>query len=239
MKKLALLAAGCALSASAMAQTPTEAPRVSGLRSSTDYAPGTGSDSRNNGFGIKVGLNSAHVRGDEKKNYGDVGTYKNFHAGAYAQFGFNDKFSVQPEILYTRQGFEGSSAARNNTGTYFTRLDYVQVPVLLVYNFLDNVSVHVGPQVSLLTKVREGGQERKIADENDASGNPIYGYSYSSLDYGLAAGLEARVGPARVGGRYVAGFNDIIKDPTRAGTQAIDNIKNGAFQVYVGIGISN
>ncbi|GAB3232442.1 hypothetical protein GCM10027346_19700 [Hymenobacter seoulensis] len=236
MKQVTLLLAGCALSATAFAQTPTEAPRVSGLRSSTDYAASTGSDSRNNGFGIKGGFTAAHFRGDDKKNYGNEGTFNTFHAGIYSQFGFNDAFSIQPELLYSRQGFESSSPANPTQNTYTTRLDYVQLPVLLVYNFLDNVSVHVGPQVSLLTKVKEGDRERKIADDNN-----LYGYSYNSLDYGLAAGVEARVGPARVGGRYTAGFADIIQDQNLAttGNKTLTNIKNGAFQVYVGIGISN
>lgn len=229
MKHVALLLAGCALSATALAQT--DGP--SGVRSSTDYAPGT-SDSRNNGFGVKGGFTASNFRGDDKKNFGNEGIYNTFHAGVYAQFGFNDKFSIQPEVLYSRQGFKGSNAVNPTQGTYTTRLDYIQVPVLLVYNFLDNVSLHVGPQVSLLTKVKEGDRERKIAD-----GNNIFGYSYNSLDYGLAAGLEARVGPARVGGRYTAGFADIIKDPSTTGAQSINNIKNGMFQVYVGLGIAN
>lgn len=237
MKHFALLAAGCALSATALAQAPTETPRVSGLRSSNDYAPATGSDSRNNGFGIKGGFTASNFRGDDKKNFGNEGIYNTFHAGVYAQFGFNDKFSIQPEVLYSRQGFKGDNpSTTSQAGTYTTRLDYVQVPVLLVYNFLDNVSVHVGPQVSLLTKVKEGDVERKISDENNS-----FGYSYNSLDYGVAAGVEARVGPARVGGRYTAGLADIIQDQNLAktGNTTITNIKNGMFQVYVGIGISN
>ncbi|MBT9393198.1 PorT family protein [Hymenobacter sp. NST-14] len=232
MKHLALLLAGCAFSATALAQT--DGPI--GVRSSTDYsAMGTnGTNSRNTGFGIKGGFTASHFRGDDKKNYSEEGVYNTFHAGVYAQYGFSDKFSIQPEVLYSRQGFAGNNGTTTATGAYDTRLDYVQVPVLLVYNFLDNVSLHVGPQVSLLTKVVENGQERKIANDNNA-----YNYAYSSLDYGLAAGLEARVGPARIGGRYVAGFNDIIKDPKTVAADAITNIKNGAFQVYVGIGIAN
>ena len=231
MKHVALLLTGCAFSATAMAQT--DGPTSGGIASSNNYSSGT-TDSRNNGFGIKGGFTASNFRGDDKKNFGNEGIYNTFHAGVYAQFGFNDKFSLQPEVLYSRQGFKGSNTVNTTQGTYTTRLDYVQVPVLLVYNFLDNVSVHVGPQVSLLTKVKEGSRERKIADDNNT-----YGYSYNSLDYGLAAGVEARVGPARVGGRYTAGFNDIIKDPSTAAAQSINNIKNGMFQVYVGLGISN
>jgi hypothetical protein len=238
MKHFALLLAGCALSA-APALAQTDGP--GGIRSSTDYPSGSsGHDSRNTGFGLKGGFTASHFRGDDKKNYSDEGVYNTFHAGVYTQYGFSDKFSIQPELLYSRQGFAGNNGLPNSqgqtiNGAYNTRLDYLQVPVLLVYNFLDNVSVHVGPQVSLLTKVRENGVERKIANDNNT-----YSYAYNSLDYGLAAGLEARLGPARIGGRYVAGFNEIIKDQNLAktGNRTLSDIKNGAFQVYVGLGIA-
>lgn len=239
MKKLLLLFS-CALTSVSVA-VAQDGPI--GVRKSTDYASGSSSDSRNGGFGIKGGVNFADIRGDGKTNYGDPKNYTAFHAGFYSQFSFSDKFSLQPEILYSRQGFKGTMpgtpTSPNTRGAENTRLDYIQVPVLLVYNFLDNVSLHVGPQVSLLTKVKEGDLDRKIANEDGASGNPIYNYSYNSLDYGLAAGLEARIGPARVGGRYTAGFNEIIKDPENGLSNSITDIKNGAFQVYVGIGISN
>lgn len=238
MKNLVFpLLAASLLSVPALAQT--NGPE--GPRSSSDYSGGAGgSDSRNTGFGIKGGFTASNFRGDDKKNYSDEGIYNTFHAGVYAQYGFTDKISIQPELLYSRQGFAGNNGQPNTQGStingaYNTRLDYIQVPVLLVYNFLDNVSVHVGPQVSLLTKVRENGVERKLANDQ---GN--FSYAYNSLDYGLAAGLEARVGPARVGGRYVAGFNQIIKDQdfTKTGNRALTDIKNGAFQVYVGIGFN-
>ncbi|MBG8554336.1 porin family protein [Hymenobacter guriensis] len=233
MKKLLLLLT-CAMASVTMAAAQ-DGPI--GVRKSTDYASGSSSDSRNGGFGIKGGVNFADIRGDGKKSYGDAKNYNSFHAGFYSQFSFSDKFSLQPEILYSRQGFKGTIP--NTTGTSTTRLDYIQVPVLLVFNFLDNVSLHVGPQVSLLTKVKEGDLDRKIANEQDPNGTYIYSYSYNSLDYGLSAGLEARVGPARVGGRYTAGFNEIIKDPKNGVSTAATDIKNGAFQVYVGIGITN
>ena len=226
------LATGLLLSVPALAQTTGP----DGVRSSTDYpAASGGSDSRNTGFGIKGGFTAAHFRGDDKKNYSDEGVYNTFHAGVYAQYGFSNKFSIQPELLYSRQGFAGNNGLNSNVnGAYDTRLDYVQVPVLLVYNIFDNVSIHAGPQVSLLTKVRENGVERKLANEDGK-----FNYAYKSLDYGLATGIEARVGPARIGGRYVAGFNDIIEDQIRTtGDKALSNIKNGAFQVYVGIGFN-
>ena len=226
MKKLFLLFSTCGLSLAASAQQGTD-----GVRSSTDYSPGT-SDSRNNGFGIKAGFNLADIRGDDKAAYKSFSNLKTYHAGFYAQFGFNDKFSIQPEFLFTRKGFDAqqfdattgiaSGSARE------TRLDYIQVPVLLVFNFVDNVSVHVGPQASLLVRAKIAGADRSISGEG-----------LNSLDYGVVGGAEARVGPARVGARYDLSLADIYNDPKNAGANAYNNVKTGVFQVYVGVGFDN
>jgi hypothetical protein len=227
MNKLpVLLALGCASFTAAQAQqTP------GGSMSSTSYSPGS-SDSRNNGFGVKAGFNLADLRGGDKGAYQQLENLKSYHAGLYAQFGLNDKVSIQPEFLFTRKGFDAEEFDRTTgrpTGQQKqTRLDYLQVPVLFVYNFLDNVSLHVGPQASLLVKSKIAGEERQISS-----------VGLNSLEYGVVGGLEARVGPARVGARYDLGLSDIYNDPKDAGAAAFDNVKNGVFQVYLGLGISN
>ncbi|QHJ08041.1 porin family protein [Hymenobacter busanensis] len=224
MKKIALLFSLCGLlSIGAHAQHGVE-----GIRKSTDYQ--TTPESRNNGFGIKGGWSSSDFRGDDKGNYTNDANRQNFHAGFYYQFGLSPKASIQSEALYSRQGFKAASTYRANTATYETQLDYLQVPVMFVYNFVDNVSIHVGPQVSLLVNVKENKKAVNIADKN-----------YNSLDYGGVFGVEGRVGPARVGGRYVLGLADIYNDAksdSPANFDKLDNIKNGVIQVYVGIGFS-
>ncbi|WP_400193214.1 porin family protein [Hymenobacter sp. B81] len=226
MKKIALLfSLGLLLSVGAQAQRGVE-----GVRKSTDYQ--TTPESRNNGFGIKGGWNSSDFRGDDKKNYDNDANRQAFHAGFYAQFGFTPKVSLQTELLYSRQGFVASRPGALNPNKYTTSLDYLQVPVMVVYNVVDNVSIHAGPQVSLLINAKEGNQTVNIANRN-----------YNSLDYGAVFGLEGRVGPARVGGRYVLGLADIYNDSkTENGVELpgtnFDNIKNGTIQLYVGIGFS-
>lgn len=202
--------------------------------SSTNYSPGT-SDSRNNGFGVKAGFNLADLRGGDKGAYKDLSSLKSYHAGVYAQFGLNEKVSIQPEFLFTRKGFDaqqfsisGTNVGQANGQVRETRLDYIQVPVLFVYNILDNISLHVGPQASLLVKAKYAGEERQISS-----------VGLNSLEYGVVGGVEARVGPARVGARYDLGLSDIYNDPKDAGAGAYDNVKNGVFQVYLGVGINN
>ena len=228
MKKIALILSLFALcGGSAYAQRGVE-----GIRKSSDYEPTP--DSRNNGFGLKGGWTASTIRGADQSNYADLSARNNFHAGAYAQFGFSPKTSLQVEALYSRQGYKAASQFRpaGMQDKYETQLDYVQVPVLFVYNFVDNVSFHVGPQVALLVNAKENKTAVNLSTRN-----------YNSLDYGAVGGIEARVGPARVGGRYVLSLADIYNDPKMENgvmtpSGSIDNIKNSVIQVYVGFGFS-
>lgn len=74
MKKLVLSAlAVCALSGSAFAQQEVK-------------------------FGPKAGVNFANL-----SNLDDSEMKIGFHVGAVAEIKFNDKFSIQPELLYSAQ----------------------------------------------------------------------------------------------------------------------------------------
>ena len=231
MKKillLALLAVASAPAAFAQARAGCEL-------SSKDYTGGGSTDSRNTGFGIKAGYNLNSLRGDDLKDAANAtlnySARNDFHAGLYGQFGFNNFASVQVEALYSRQGFTTEPTA----GSQHYRMDYLSVPIMFVGNVTETISFHVGPQISLLTKVRNDDTDKDL---------DIDAYNFNSLDYGGVAGVEARLGPARVGARYNLGLGKIFGDGT-----AIDvtspgfankdkAVYNNMFQVYVGIGIT-
>ena len=221
MKKLFLLALLAAASTSGVhAQA-----RAGGELSSKDYTGGGTTGSRNTGFGIKGGYNYTNVYGDGSKTF-DLKGYNGYHAGVYGQFGFNEFSSLQLEILYVRKGFDNNTVATGDR-----RLDYLEVPVLFVGNVTETLSFHIGPEISLLTKVRENGADVSIADKG-----------YNSVDYGAIAGVEARVGPARVGARYDLGFGKVY-NPDKvslqtSNTQIKDRLSTGTVQLYVGIGFT-
>ncbi|MDB5234744.1 MAG: hypothetical protein JWR44_1737 [Hymenobacter sp.] len=181
-----------------------------GSQSSKDYTGGATSDSRNTGFGFKGGYNLANVYGDEAGS--GRSSSNTFHAGAYGQLGFNDFSSLQVELLYSRKGTKFTS------GNDDLRLDYLSVPVLYVGNITEAFSFHVGPEVSLLTKVVAGDKDLDINDNG-----------FNSVDVGGVAGLEYRIGPARLGARYDLGLVKIAKDA---------KVYNNVFQVYLGIGLT-
>lgn len=211
MKKIALL-----LSAGIVSLTAAQAQQTAGgAMSSTDYAPAS-TASRNNSFGVKGGLNLSNVYGDDKPAGRE--NLNSFHAGVFGQVGITNKVSIQPEILYSRKGYRYMDATQGESNR---RYDYIQVPVLFVYNFLDHVSFHVGPQVSLMTKYRDAQGEKKIS----AAG-------LNSFDYGAVAGIEGRMGPARIGVRYDLGAGKILESGN-------NRLYNNTFQAYVGLGFSN
>jgi hypothetical protein len=200
-----------------------------GAQSSKDYTGGATAESGNTGFGIKGGYNLNGLRGDDVKGI-DRNARSDFHAGVYGQFGFNEFSSVQAELLYSRQGFEANTGANNARQSY--RMDYLMLPVMYVGNFTENLSFHIGPQVSLLTNIR---QDQKSLD--------IAANGFNSLDFGGVGGLEARVGPARVGARYNLSLGKIFEDgnsSTGNVNPAFANSKlyNNLLQVYVGIGFT-
>ncbi|HEX8507148.1 MAG TPA: porin family protein [Hymenobacter sp.] len=224
----------------AVAAAPAARAQGGGL-SSRDYGDGTGgTGSRNSGFGIKGGYNVSELRGSGSNIFPNRNSLGAFNAGVYGQVGFNNFASVQVELLYIRKGFRTDETTVTTGGVATTyaardnRLDYIELPVLFVGNITETLSFHIGPQVSLLTKVKSGSEDLDLNDNG-----------YQSLDYGAIGGVEARLGPARLGVRYDLGLGKIYKDGTvvKYNNAALfangitdSDIRNQSFQVYLGLG---
>lgn len=228
MKFLLPLLGLCVLTTAAQAQDKSEAPSAGKVASSTKYARGTGLESGNTGFGVKGGFTLANLYGDGADVFANRNSLKTYHAGVYGQFGFTNFSSLQVELLFNRKGylsdFKGSQIDN--------RFDYISLPVLYVANLTSTISVHVGPQVSLLTTASVDGTDYALKDNG-----------FRSVDYGGVVGAEARIGPGRVGVRYDLSLGRVYDDGTRVNisqpsSPKLNNtdIRNQAFQVYVGIG---
>ncbi len=203
--------------------------RPGGSLSSKDYTGGGVTTSRNTGFGVKGGYNLNGLRGDDISGI-NRNSNSDFHAGVYGQFGLNNFSSVQVELLYSRLGFAANTGTGGVQQTY--RTTYIQLPVMYVGNFTDNLSFHVGPQASLLINANKAGESLALAENG-----------FNTFDFGGVGGLEARIGPARVGARYNLSLGKLFEDNIPTG-KSIDprfgnaKIYNNLLQVYVGIGFT-
>jgi hypothetical protein len=155
------------------------------------------------GIGIKAGANWAN---QDVANV-DINTVTSYHAGAYLNLNFSDKWGITPEVQYSVYGSEW-----NNLKVDF---DYIALPVMLRFKPISLLSLEAGPQFSFLTKANI----ENIGDVTD---------QFKNNDFGLAfgAGLHLPLG-FNVGARYILGFSDISD-------VSAESIKNRNIQLYVG-----
>lgn len=216
MKKIFFLFIGLSLSVSAMAQNTnvtTKSPQNHNMEGGESFDD-------NSGFGIKGGVNFNTLRGGDKGNLGGLKNPTTWHAGFYGQFplGGSSKSSLQIEALLNRRAFDSDSIE--------VRFDNIEVPLLYVFNIFDNLSLHIGPYAGVLV----------TAKENDKEVPERIKKLMNSVNYGIAGGVEGHISFVRIGARYSMDLNEIYKEERIINNKAVQDIKNGKFQVYLGVG---
>jgi hypothetical protein len=158
-------------------------------------------------FGLKAGANISSISNGTEIDF-SPGMKTDFHFGAVANFHFGARnegspvgtgyFGLQPELLYSRQGFvvDGETVG----------LDYLTVPIMAKYYVTKSLSIEAGPYFSYLfgaspnTAVIEGTQ---IAI-SDLKGGMDAGL-------GVGAGYELKNG-LNFGARYYLGLSDVANN---------------------------
>lgn len=98
--------------------------------------------------GIKGGYNLAAVsfNGD-----GETEQRHGFHMGVYGESFISESFSIQPELMYSQQGYE----ITNSSGTFTQKLNYINLPLMLKAYPSKNIFLEVGPQIGLAISHKE------------------------------------------------------------------------------------
>ncbi|RLJ69083.1 outer membrane protein with beta-barrel domain [Lacinutrix venerupis] len=188
------------------------------------------SDSKEVQFGVKGGLNSSTISGDD---FGDLESRTSFNVGVLAEVPISERLSFQPEVFYSGQGFD---VAENDQDNIFDtndnieyQLDYIQVPLLLKAYLVKGLSVEVGPQFGF--KIHEELDFQPTNDGGDIEINSEDSYVKDfSTSVALGASYKFDSG-LFVNGRYNFGVTDIFDDNTPF--QGID-AKNNVLQVGLG-----
>ena len=179
-------------------------------------------------FGAKAGLNLASISGDDT---GDLDGRTSFHVGGVVEIVISEKFSVQPELLYSAQGakstFEDSFEKEETT----IKLDYINIPIMAKYYVTEGFSVEAGPQIGfLISSEAEYDYTDKEDPEFNESGTEDLKDEIKSTDFGLNLGLGYKMDSGlNFGARYNLGLSDLW-DVDNGG---IKN-QNSVIQVSVG-----
>lgn len=152
-------------------------------------------------FSAVAGPQIANYGGSDKKDWGetlsDPELVFRYHIGAMADRLLSEKVNLSMGLMFSSKGakYTGGQYDPNSqffTGTYTKKLSYLDIPILVNYNFSEKWSLGVGPQVSLLMSAKV---------KNDETAQKVYGVpetedvkdSYSTVDLGLNAGGTYRI----------------------------------------------
>ncbi|MBO9681969.1 MAG: PorT family protein [Flavisolibacter sp.] len=161
-------------------------------------------------LGIKAGVNIANWYNKSgnfvtTNNDARIGAY----AGLFAHIHLGDLFAVQPEVVYSMQGF------KNANNKYVA--NYINIPLLGQVMLGNGFRVETGPQLGILTD----------AKTEDYAGNENPGLKpfLKSTDFSWTFGASY-LSPIGVGAevRYNMGLSNIR-------TSTSDNVKNRVWQI--------
>lgn len=181
------------------------------------------SNSQEVSYGVKAGVNLSDWH-FSVSNYNDVYDMRiAYHVGAVVEIGFSDKFSVQPELLYSSVGCKvnASEIARESAPSSDINYiaNYLSIPVLAKYYVAEGFSVELGPQLSILmgAKASNDDDSEDIKDELE------------SIDFGAGIGASYKMENGLfLNARYIYGLSNVIKD------FGDETAKNNVFQFSLG-----
>ncbi|WP_181306142.1 porin family protein [Rufibacter sp. XAAS-G3-1] len=150
------------------------------------------------GFGIKAGINYAHMNFDKgfpKPSSPIESSWKlGLLAGFFLEVPLIERLSLQQEYVYT--SIRGKV---QSTGINYKQ-SYLSLPFLLKYKILSNLSLVAGPQVELLIEAKQS--------DNKTFTNTTHDTEERSL--GLTAGLEVQIhNNLIIDTRFMHGLNHI------------------------------
>ncbi len=130
-------------------------------------------------IGLKAGLNLSNAILDEQTLISEKSPLLAFHAGIYANHFLSNKFALQGELLFSKQGHEVIISVANQSITSKSTMNYLSIPLLGKYYFSESINIHAGIAANLLlgAKVDDGTHVQDM--EN-----------YESLELGGIIGLE-------------------------------------------------
>jgi hypothetical protein len=173
--------------------------------------------------GVKGGMNLAKIQFNEEGDDVDFDRRIGFVGGVFVVWPANEQVGLQVEALYSQKGARLSAPG---VGVRM-KLDYVDVPLLLLVSPARRAAVHVfgGPSIGIRVRARA------TADFEGESGSGNIGKDIERLDVGLVAGAEVEAGRLIVDVRHTWGLSNINRNRREDDT----TIKNRVFAAMVGV----
>lgn len=147
--------------------------------------------------GIKGGYNLSSV---SYNGEGETDQRNGFHVGIYGESFLSDVLSLQPELLFSQQGYEINSSS----GKFTQKLNYINLPLMVKLYPVQNFFLEAGPQIGVAITHKE---------VYDGLFNSSQEFNPDSFDWGMnfGAGIKTNSGIS-LGVRYHLGIGDLYDE---------------------------
>jgi hypothetical protein len=159
-------------------------------------------------FGAKAGINITNITGNNTSSLEAVSA---FNFGLVTEIPIAKKFSFQPELMFSGQGYSFEGRDGN-----LVSLSYLNVPLMAKYYVTKGLSLEAGPQIGYLLSAKNASTNVKDAFKKvDFAANLGIGYK---LENGLNFGARYNFG--------LSNINNVSGDSNK--------FRNTVFQISVG-----
>jgi len=168
-------------------------------------------------LGAKAGANLSKLQGRSFKEGYDLG----YQLGGFAEIDFSKKIGIQPEVLFSQSNTTFTTQASsiyNNAFQGDVKLNYLSIPLLLRINTGKLLTIHVGPQYSILMN----DNENLVQNGKQA---------FKSGDFSMVGGVQFNLSALKIYGRYNVGLSNINDIDNQ------DKWKNQQIQLGLGLRI--
>lgn len=178
-------------------------------------------------FGAKTGMNISVLTDDLSRANGRIG----FVLGSFVELRLFEKFSLQPEVVYSSQGAQYESFTYTGFSEQYINakinLMYIVVPIMAKYYVIDGVSLEFGPQINFLAGAKLNYDNYKgLGDFVDFDSGSIDLMKYTEpLDFGLNFGAGIDIKDDYVFNvRYTLGLENVLSDQNGVGFSSKNSV---------------
>ena len=152
-------------------------------------------------YGIKVGANIANISSTQNDGASpiDESPLIGIAGGFYMEIPLNDKWYLNPELIYSQKGASFTYDYKHNYTTnekdeYTTnntlKLAYIEISPTISYKTNDKIALNIGPSISFLMQEDLTFTEKFLEEGTPSIPSPPTLYESESLDIGLNLGLS-------------------------------------------------
>lgn len=177
-------------------------------------------------FGIKAGINGSNVWDEQGQDF-RADPKVGFVGGGFLGIPIGKYLGVQPEVLFSQKGFQGSDVILNSRYRFTRTTSHLDIPVLIQVKPVEFVTVVGGPVYSYLLRQHDEfiWEGTALEIEQDFANDNI-----RKNRFGLMLGGDVIIDPLVISGR--AGWD--LQDNHGDGSSSTPRYKNQWLQLTLG-----